>query len=83
MSSSLLHFNQLDAFKAFCEFRGWKQEACKGTFECLRMRHQNGGEPLIVYSKMSATQHFTVHGRAEQMTQDFLNHKRNEAREHA
>lgn len=71
-----LHFNQLEAFKAFLIGRGWVEEPTKGPHEKLRMRHKRERDPLILHARDSATEHFTTWGLSERQAQAFLNSKK-------
>lgn len=66
-SRSLLHINKLTDFKNWLKTKGWFEVPCGGFYEVLRMRHQSGGHPLIVYSKQDAKEHYTIHGIAYNM----------------
>lgn len=78
-SRCLLHLSKLEAFQKFCESQGWLNEPIRGDYERLRMTKE-GSEILIVYARLQATEHATVHGIAEQMARAFLSAQRQSKR---
>lgn len=74
-SRCLLHKNKIDEFAKWLFERGWKKEDTKGFYEVLRMRHPRHKDPLIVYYRLNAKEHLTVHGVALEMSRQFVREK--------
>lgn len=75
-SRCTLHKEKLDAFRAFCEWRGWTAEAPKGLYEVLRMRHPDRKDLLIVHERDGATEHYTTWGESARMVSAMLRERR-------
>ena len=54
-----LHLNNVKQFAEFLSAKGWIEEAIKGEYEILRMRHPDEREPLILYARMRS-EHATL-----------------------
>lgn len=77
-SRSTLHKTKLPELKAFCEKRGWLAEPLKGGYEVLRMRHAGRKDPLIVYDRNNAPEHYTTWGESARMVTAMLRERRKE-----
>lgn len=77
-SRCTLHKTKLAEFKAFCEKRGWQAEPIKGGYEVLRMRHSERKDPLIVYDRNSAPEHYTTWGESARMVTALLRQRKKE-----
>ena len=58
-----LHISKLEDFKEWLIKDGWNIEEPKGTWEVLRVRKSGRKNPLIVYTKKDAKEHFSVMDR--------------------
>lgn len=54
-----LHLKSLKAFVAWAETKGYRKEPTKGTFEILRLRHADGGIPILFFTKIRSKEHVT------------------------
>lgn len=70
-SRCLLHLSKLDAFRAFCESRGWTNDPVLADYQRLRMT-KDGHAMLIVYAKNDATEHCTVFGEGLRLAREFV-----------
>ncbi len=52
-----LHLSKLDEFAEWAKSKGYLREETKGTYEVLRLRHYEGGKPLLFYARASAVEH--------------------------
>ena len=75
-SRCLLQKENLREFTAFCASEGWVEEPTKGEFEVLRMRSPKNSVPMLVYTKLDAKEHYTVHGVATIMCAKYIRSKR-------
>lgn len=80
MRRDLLHFNQLEAFKAFLDKRGTRHRPPRGDFQVLQVeKHGNQWEAL--YKRLDAPEHFTVPKPLVGLVIEFIKTKK-EARQH-
>ena len=75
-SRNRLHKKMLPYFKTYLKGCGWTEEPTKGVFEVLRMRRDGNKDPLLVYDRIEAKEHFTTHGIAELMLDAFIASRR-------
>ena len=66
-SRCCLHKTKLDDFRIYLESFGWVDLKTKGFFELLRMKHPKYKGVLLVYDRIDAKEHYTVHGIAEEL----------------
>lgn len=71
-----LHKNSLEDFQKWLVADGWEIEKPKGIFEVLRARKAGRPQPLIVYTKADAKEHFTVMSRDIGVVRAFLRAKK-------
>ena len=69
---SRLHINKLEDFKEWLVKDGWNIEEPKGTWEVLRARKEGRKNPLIVYCKMEAKEHYSIMDRDSGVIGAFL-----------
>lgn len=67
-----LHISKLKDFKQWLIKDGWEIEEPKGTWEVLRARKSCRKNPLIIYTKIDAKEHFSVMDRDSDVIGEFL-----------
>ena len=75
----ILHRNHLDAFKEWLKNDGWEIEDTKGLYEVLRARKEGRREPLIIFEKADAKQHYSVMDRDVWVVKTFLSENTNKS----
>lgn len=73
----ILHRNHLDTFKEWLKNDGWEIEDTKGLYEVLRARKEGRREPLIIFEKADAKQHYSVMDRDVWVVKTFLSENTN------
>ena len=68
----LLHKNSLEDFKNWLIKDGWTIEPTKGEWEVLRARKSNHKNPLIIYDRLEAKEHYTVQSRDRGVVRAYL-----------
>ena len=66
-----LHKSKLGEFAGWLESIGWNQEKTKGDYEVLRMRNSGYKDPLIVYDRNVAPEHYTTFGISDKFFSKF------------
>lgn len=64
MSTRYIDATALGSFKTFAEECGWVEEATKGEWEVLRMRHALREHPLLVHRRKRPELGLTLHGES-------------------
>lgn len=71
----LLHKSKLEDFKHWLVNDGWTIEPTKGSWEVLRARKSNHKNPLIIYDRNVAKEHYTVQSRDIGVVMAYINEK--------
>lgn len=72
---NLLHKSKLEEFSSWLINKGWEIEKPRGDYEVLRAYHIQYRDPLIVYEKIEAKEHYTIQGRHINIVKKWLDER--------
>lgn len=68
---NLLHRSRAEEFIRWAITRGWSPEFTGHNYEFVRLRHEDGGEPAIVYDR-DRGDHLTTFGASTRLAREFV-----------